>query len=485
VLAIAERWRRWNSRQRFTAFALGLAALAVFGIAFALQRDARVPLFAPPLRGDQVAEVAERLAEWNVAFVAQADNVRVDARRRNDLLLRLALAGIPHPHRATSSETLEKAGALVPQSVLDAQQREGLSGDVAAALRGLDGVSDAQVILAAPRAAAFADESPAPVTAGVRLSLAPGARLNRARSDAIRQFVASAVPGLEPSHVALLDDRGSALESGAAGDEDASALQSSLQSALDEAFGAGATIVRVSLERDPRAREVRSVRRAPLAGNAIATDALDERYASDKKHYVKRQSGEDRGSDLREERTDIAPGGLERMSVAIAVDAARGLDTNALRTLASATLGLVQGRDQLRVEAVPFAHPSPAPGAAVWSAFGLIGTLAPPALIAGGMILAARFGAAPLERTLEALLRRASVARSARDLHQFPPAHVRGALRNEPPHTAAAIISALPAATATAVLEMYSPEERAAIVLRMQRAAAPAVPDHETVLRRA
>jgi flagellar motor switch protein FliG len=62
---------------------------------------------------------------------------------------------------------------------------------------------------------------------------------------------------------------------------------------------------------------------------------------------------------------------------------------------------------------------------------------------------------------------------------------VRGALANEPPHTAAAIISALPAATATAVLEMYSAEERAAIVQRMARAAAPAVPDYETILRRA
>lgn len=66
----------------------------------------------------------------------------------------------------------------------------------------------------------------------------------------------------------------------------------------------------------------------------------------------------------------------------------------------------------------------------------------------------------------------------------FAPSHVRGALANEPPHTAAAIISALPAATATAVLDMYPPEERAAIVRRMSRAAAPVVPDYETVLRR-
>jgi flagellar motor switch protein FliG len=62
---------------------------------------------------------------------------------------------------------------------------------------------------------------------------------------------------------------------------------------------------------------------------------------------------------------------------------------------------------------------------------------------------------------------------------------VRGVLEREPPHTAAAIISALPVATAAAVLELYPPEERAAIVRRMSRAAAPVVPGYESIARRA
>jgi flagellar motor switch protein FliG len=62
------------------------------------------------------------------------------------------------------------------------------------------------------------------------------------------------------------------------------------------------------------------------------------------------------------------------------------------------------------------------------------------------------------------------------------PATVRGALRNEPPHTAAAVISALPAATAAAVLDLYPPEERAGIIRRMQRPRSPFIPDLEQVL---
>jgi len=487
-MGLLQRWRALAPRSRWLALGLVVAALGAGAFAWALQRDARVPLFAAPLRPEQVAEVAQRLAEWNVAFIAIADNVRVDARRRNELLLRLSLAGLPHPHRPTSSETLEKAGPLVPQSVLDAQQREGLAGDLAAALRGLDGVEDAQVIIAAPRAAAFADETSAPVSAGVRISLRPGASLTPERIAGIRQFVADGVPGLEPAHVALLDDRGSALDAPPAASDDAATLQGSLQSALDEAFGASATIVRVRLERDPRARQLNSLRRAPLPGATVASASLDEQYSNDKKRYIRRRLDEDRGSDVREERTDIPAGGLDRVSVAIAVDAARDLDLNKIRSLAAATLGLVDGRDVLRVESVPFARAAPNGAAPVWAVLGLLGTFVPPLLIAAALVVAVRTGARPLERAVETITRRVLLAREARgerDAAHIAPARVRGALRDEPPHAAAAIISALPAATATAVLELYPPEERAAIIRRMQRAASPAVPDYESVLRHA
>jgi flagellar motor switch protein FliG len=65
----------------------------------------------------------------------------------------------------------------------------------------------------------------------------------------------------------------------------------------------------------------------------------------------------------------------------------------------------------------------------------------------------------------------------------LPPARVRGALAGEPPHVAAAVISALPAATATAVLELYPQEERAQIVRRLTRAASDLVPPAEELLR--
>ena len=61
---------------------------------------------------------------------------------------------------------------------------------------------------------------------------------------------------------------------------------------------------------------------------------------------------------------------------------------------------------------------------------------------------------------------------------------MRSVLAHEPPHAAAAIISALPAATAAAVLDLYPQHEREAIVKRMARPHSPLIGDAAELLRR-
>ncbi len=189
---------------------------------------------------------------------------------------------------------------------------------------------------------------------------------------------------------------------------------------------------------------------------------------------------------MQDERVDTPAGGLERVSVAVAVDARRRLDLRKIRALASATLGLVPSRgDALSVEAIPFPQAVASRGMRLGPALGTIAALGPSALLALAIVLCVRFGAKPAAVLGSTIVSRVSVLRVPKTIAAFPPAHVRGALAGEPPHTAAAIISALPASTATAVLELYPPDERAAIVRRMARATSPVVPDYESLLRRA
>jgi flagellar M-ring protein FliF len=464
------------------AGALVLVALAVSGGVW-LTRDTRAPLFATPLYADQLAEVQARLAAWGVAYVPSADNVRVDVRRRADLLLRLSLAGVPHRHLTTSDEAFAHVSALTPASVLEAQTRDALAADLAQGLRGLDGVADARVIVAPASGGAYADEPARDASASVRIALVPGAHLSPAAVAAIRAFVAGGVPGLDADHVTVLDDRG-ALDGGPAVPDDAS-VQSSLQTALDAAFGAGATIVRVHREPLGESRDERDTRRLPLPGDLNRT-AGDERYVAAQKTYRKQSVEEERGSETRDVHRMAAPDATARVSVAIFVDGARAIDLDAIRSLAAAAAGIDERRgDVLRVEAVRFAAP---PSYAVrgidgWAIASLFAGVVPQLAFAGAAVALVFFGARPAYGVLVRAVEAAGVREAARESAGLPPARVRGALAGEPPHVAAAVISALPAATAAAVLELYPPEERAQIVRRLARAAVDLVPHPEELLR--
>ena len=247
-------------------------------------------------------------------------------------------------------------------------------------------------------------------------------------------------PASDPRASRCSTTRGSTLgddASASAGSEEA-ALQTSLQSALDIAVGAGATIVRARVSYDPRSRETHEVVRKPIGSRAVAETTTDEHYVSASKKYGKTIGSLDRGSDVEDFKTEIPAGRLERLSVGVLVDQNRRLDLAKIRSLATGTLGLVSARgDTLSIEEMPFAPSAPAALLPAWAlALGSLGALIPSLAFACAFVFGMRFCANPLGAVLERATERLSLARATRAVSSaYAPAHVRGALRGEPPHT--------------------------------------------------
>lgn len=486
--SIARMIARWNALSRSTravAAAAALVACIVAAAVVALEHPVQTPLFAAPLHSEQLAEVEEQLAAWNVPFTPNGDNVEVNAGRRDRLLLRLSLADVPHQHLSSTDEALANVGVLTPQSVVDAQTRAGLAGDIEAGLRGIDGVDDATVIVAPAKPAEFADGTAHDASASVRLRLRTGSALPRAAVAGIRAFVAASVPELRADRVTILDDRGVALGDDTAHADDAADLQRPLQSALDTVFGVGAAIVRVRAEYDAQQSSEREVRRTPVGGAPVVRARRSEAYDGGGKRYRRLEEGEDRGSDTRELTSQVAPGALKRLSTAVFVDTSRAPDLAKVRELAAAAMGYDARRgDTLVVEAVEFHRDLPPRRDVWWLLYGTVVPLVPVLVAAIAAVLCTRLALPPAVALLRSLLERGIVERAMKAAAGFPPARVRSMLEQEPPHAAAAIISALPAATATAVLELYPPHEREAIVTRMQRPQSPLLDDPHELLRR-
>ncbi len=482
--AVAQWLRRWNALSGRARAAIGaalvLAALAstVIGIVTHPARDA---LFSSPLYPAQLAEVEEQLAAWNEPFTPSDRNVVVATGRRSALLLRLALAGVPHDHIPDSSEALAGIGVLTPQSVVEEQARVGLAGDIERALRGMRGIRDARVIIAPERRAAFADESATPATASVRVRTLNGMQIDAKEARGIRRFVAASVPGLSAQRVTLLDDGGNAFESANESGVAAGArLQQMLQGALDRAFGAGSTIVRVVEERDPATRSVSTLTRTPFGAGALRESSASERYRTGKMGYDRSSAKRTRGVAQRRVRESVPAGALRRRDVAVLVDARRVADIAAIRALVRAAAGIDARRgDRLVVEALPFAQQRDAAHDGWWLAYGAIVPLLPTLVVAIVGLVVLRAMRAPLRWALRAMMRAVRARPRADALGGYAPNALRGALRDEPPHTAAAMMSALPASTVAAVLELYPPEERAAILRNMARTRSPLVPSAE------
>ena len=485
VVSLLARWNALPRQMRIVISGIAASVVLLSIVGGIVAHPQRAQLFATALHPEQLSEVEDQLASWNVPFTPTSDNVLVDSKARNGLLLRLSMAGVPHSHVDGSADVLTKLGALTPQTVIDAQTRDGIAGDIELGLRGMEGIQDARVIIAPAKQGYFADEQGHDASASVRLTLVPGTQLSSEAVEGIRAYVSASVPGLDARNVTIVDDRGIALDEGSSQD-DAVDLQHSLQSALDAAIGAGSAIVRVRVEYDRRSVTSKEVRRAPLSAAPITASSQDERYDGDGKRYDRSDQQIDRGSDTREVSSSAQGGRIARISAAVLVDASRVGDIVQVRSLAAATLGIDSRRgDRLDVEAVNFSHAPEAKKDGWWLAYGAIVPLLPTLVVAIAALLGLRWVGTPLASLLRGLSERASIALAATAIKGIAPSNVRTSLANEPPHAAAAIISALPAATAAAVLDMYPEHERAAIVRRMQRPASPLLSDPESLITHA
>jgi flagellar biosynthesis/type III secretory pathway M-ring protein FliF/YscJ len=217
-------------------------------------------------------------------------------------------------------------------------------------------------------------------------------------------------------------------------------------------------------------------------GIPIVRSSLEERLSSKGKNYAKIESNEDRGSDEREERVRAGPGMLARVTIAVIVDARRGLDLAKIREVAAAAGGIDRSRgDVLTVQSVPFDRPRP-PEAGRYVAGALVAVA--PALVCGVVaVVALRAGARPLTLLAGELARRARIGRTARDAERHrSEAAIFEALRGEPPYAAAAVIATLDAPLAAAVLDLYSTEERSAVVARLRAPRSPLADGLERLL---
>jgi flagellar M-ring protein FliF len=193
---------------------LVLAAAAVIG-GLALfsrwnrERDFR-PLYSS-LAPDDAAAVMAKVRESGSDFRLSENGteIRVPSERVAELRLVMAGAGLPRSGRI-GFELFDKSTFGMSDFTEQVNYHRALEGELERSVISLAAVEQARVAITFPKDSLFLD-SRQPAKASVLVKLHPGTQLSRQNVAAICQLVASAVDGLLPEAVSLLDTNGNLL----------------------------------------------------------------------------------------------------------------------------------------------------------------------------------------------------------------------------------------------------------------------------------
>jgi flagellar M-ring protein FliF len=198
-------------RQRIT---IAVTALLVLAGMWSLVRWNRESDFKPLFTGvapEDAAAMVQKLKESGTDYRLPegGGSILVPSARVAELRLEFAAAGLPKTGRM-GFELFDKANLGATEFSEHVNFRRALEGELERSVMSLAEVEAARVHVTFPKDSVFL-ESQQPAKASVLVKLRPGARLAPANVQAIDNLVASAVEGLSPDAVSVLDMNGNLL----------------------------------------------------------------------------------------------------------------------------------------------------------------------------------------------------------------------------------------------------------------------------------
>lgn len=152
--------------------------------------------------------IVTQLTQMNILyrFTEGSGAIEVPADKVHELRLRLAQQGLPKGG-AVGFELLDQEKFGISQFSEQVNYQRALEGELARTIETLGPVKRARVHLAMPKPSLFVREQKSP-SASVTVNLEPGRALDEGQISAVVHLVSSAVAGLPPGNVTLVDQGG-------------------------------------------------------------------------------------------------------------------------------------------------------------------------------------------------------------------------------------------------------------------------------------
>tara|TARA_R110000764_G_scaffold15408_2_gene43694 strand:- start:7694 stop:9316 length:1623 start_codon:yes stop_codon:yes gene_type:complete len=271
-------WLGLDLRRQITVIG---ATLAMFFAVLAMSRMATAPsmtLLYAGLENGAAGEVVRALEARGATFDVRGGSIFVDSKQRDQLRMTLASEGLP----ANSNQGYELLDSLsgfgTTSQMFDAAYWRAKEGELARTIVSSPHISMARVHIATTGSNPFQRG----VTPTASVSVTPnGGTVSAAQAKAVRYLVASAIAGLAPEDVAVIDANGNLIGSAeetapaVGGDDKAQMLRERVERLLEARVGFGNAIVEVSVDTVTESEAIRERRFDPEGRVAISTDTQE------------------------------------------------------------------------------------------------------------------------------------------------------------------------------------------------------------------
>ncbi|MFZ1470065.1 MAG: flagellar basal-body MS-ring/collar protein FliF [Paracoccaceae bacterium] len=340
-------WLALDFRKK--AVVLG-ATLAMFMAVLGLARMANSPnlvLLYAGLEGATAGQIVTALDQRAVSYEVRGDSIYVDINARDSLRMALAAEGLPATGGAGYELLDSLTGFGTTSQMFDAAYWRAKEGELARTILAVSEVKSARVHISQAPAGAFR-RSDAP-TASVTVTTSNGS-LSEPQARALKHLVASAVAGMRPEDVQVIDAVGGLIASsedgdgtGAGTDDRTEKIRHNVERLLEARVGAGKAVVQVSVDMITEREQITERKFDPQGRVAISTETEESSNSATKPGgdvtvasnlpegdagaggNGKSQSTETRervNYEVSETQREVlrGPGGVRRMTVAVLVD---------------------------------------------------------------------------------------------------------------------------------------------------------------------
>lgn len=389
---LLEFWNERSSRQKVTLGWVFLAAfLTVSAFSWIASRPSMSVLYSG-LDSSAAGEVIAGIDRLGVTYEVQGNTIYVESAQRDRLRMNLAAQGLP-AGGSTGYELLDgMSGFSTTSQMFDAAYWRAKEGELARTILALPNVQSARVHLSNNQNRGHRNTTMP--TASVTVTTG-GNAINRSQAKSLKYLISSAVPGLQPDAVSVIDsERGViAAERDATRQERALEMKRNVERILEPHVGQGNVIVELNLDLvtekeqlteqrfDPQERAMisqlveESSDQSSMAGASAVTAAsnlpdnsnTNSEPSQSARSENRQQSNYEVSQSLRE--VTRQPGAVKRMSVAVLVNGEmrkgssgamqlvprNETELETLRELVASAVGFDAARgDQITVKSLPF-----------------------------------------------------------------------------------------------------------------------------------